>query len=247
LLRHDQHLGQEERHEFLQAIGKASQRLETVINQLLEMSQLEMGTVVPQFTEVNVEQLVHEAIDIAMQPGSHDRMRPPGQFALDLALQETAPMVRADRRLLRHALDIVLENAVHYSPEESTILVTLRAVREGESGPSTGASGPHTHAAATPSVIAGGGESSPGEGQRLLISVRDQGIGIPAEHLARIFGLFHRVDTGLTRLVDGIGLGLAICQRIVELHGGAIWAESEPGQWSAFQLILPQIEPVVAA
>jgi signal transduction histidine kinase len=73
----------------------------------------------------------------------------------------------------------------------------------------------------------------------LGICVQDQGVGIPAEHLGRIFDRFHRVDMRLTREVDGLGLGLAICQRIVELHGGAIWAESAPGAGSTVHVLLP--------
>ena len=71
------------------------------------------------------------------------------------------------------------------------------------------------------------------------ICVRDHGIGIPPAHLERIFDRFHRVDTRLTREVNGLGLGLAICKRIVELHGGVIWAESEVGKGSAFHVWLP--------
>jgi signal transduction histidine kinase len=72
--------------------------------------------------------------------------------------------------------------------------------------------------------------------------VRDAGIGIPSEHLERIFERFHRVDARLTRTVDGLGLGLAISKRIVELHGGAIWAESEPSHGSTFVILLPIAE-----
>src|SRR2546422_11551175 len=71
------------------------------------------------------------------------------------------------------------------------------------------------------------------------ICVRDSGKGIPAEHLESIFERFHRVDTRLTREVEGLGLGLTICKRIVELHEGAIWAESVVGQGSTFHVWLP--------
>jgi signal transduction histidine kinase len=64
-------------------------------------------------------------------------------------------------------------------------------------------------------------------------------MGIPREQLERIFERFHRVDTRLTREVGGLGLGLAICQRIVERHGGIMWAESTPGEGSAFYARLP--------
>ncbi len=71
------------------------------------------------------------------------------------------------------------------------------------------------------------------------ICVRDCGIGIPDAHLERIFDRFHRVDTRLTREAGGLGLGLSIYKRIVELHGGLIWAESEIGKGSAFYIWLP--------
>ena len=71
------------------------------------------------------------------------------------------------------------------------------------------------------------------------ISVRDYGDGIPTEHLKRVFDRFHRVDTGLTREVNGLGLGLTICKRIIDLHEGEIWAESTVGQGSTFHVWLP--------
>ena len=72
-----------------------------------------------------------------------------------------------------------------------------------------------------------------------MISVEDSGIGIPTEHLDRIFDRFHRVDSGLTREVSGLGLGLSICKRIMDLHGGSVWGESTVGEGSTFFLALP--------
>jgi two-component system phosphate regulon sensor histidine kinase PhoR len=73
---------------------------------------------------------------------------------------------------------------------------------------------------------------------QVIFSVEDQGIGIPAEHLLRIFERFYRVDGGMAH-VPGTGLGLAICKRIVEAHQGQIWAESAPGIGSRFYFSLP--------
>jgi PAS domain S-box-containing protein len=69
---------------------------------------------------------------------------------------------------------------------------------------------------------------------QLRFSVEDTGIGIPQEKLSRIFTPFEQADTSTTRRFGGTGLGLAISAQLVELMGGRIWAESEPGQGSRF-------------
>ena len=73
----------------------------------------------------------------------------------------------------------------------------------------------------------------------ILVSVADTGIGIPPEHIDNIFEEFGRVDSSSTQKVGGLGLGLAICRELAELHGGQIWAESEVGVGSTFYLNLP--------
>jgi signal transduction histidine kinase len=74
----------------------------------------------------------------------------------------------------------------------------------------------------------------------LAVSVRDEGLGIPTDHLTRVFERFHRVETGITHTTRGTGLGLAICQGLVQAHGGRIWAESRGvGQGSTFWFTLP--------
>lgn len=146
------------------------------------------------------------------------------------------PIVWADRHRLREVLDNLFENAINYSPEGGTIEVVVRPLlTPGQAVVahtlSDDGDGSRNKAAILPAV--------PGSQQLVEICICDNGIGIPAAHLGRIFDRFHRVDTRLTREVNGIGLGLAICKRIVELHGGTIWVESEVGQGSAFHVWLP--------
>jgi len=76
-------------------------------------------------------------------------------------------------------------------------------------------------------------------GREMVISVADQGLGIPADELSKVFDRMYRIEQRLTPGVDGIGLGLSICQRLVEAHGGRIWVDSEKGKGSTFHFTIP--------
>ena len=77
------------------------------------------------------------------------------------------------------------------------------------------------------------------EGDNVVISVRDEGIGVARDDLARIFDRFERVETGIAGRIAGTGLGLSIAQEIAMLHGGRLWAESKPRRGSTFHLVIP--------
>jgi signal transduction histidine kinase len=246
LLRHERRLPREERHEFLQAISEASDRLEVIIDRLLLMSQLETGAIAIQRAPIDAARIAGEALESTERRVAQPV---PGRFTFTLRLENaggmparTVPLVAADPRWLQEVLDNLLENAVKYSPEGGTIEVALRPTTRAvaaDASPLLRSEEPRMAdglaAGASLAVAAAEGEQRP----VLEILVRDSGRGIPSEHLGQIFDRFHRVDTRLTRDVDGLGLGLAICQRIVELHQGAIWAESVSGQGSTFHVLLP--------
>jgi two-component system phosphate regulon sensor histidine kinase PhoR len=85
-------------------------------------------------------------------------------------------------------------------------------------------------------VIIGGRSTSP---QEVEIFVRDDGPGIPADAIERVFERFYRVDKGRSREQGGTGLGLSIVKHLVQSQGGRVWAKSELGQGATFYFTLP--------
>jgi CheY-like chemotaxis protein len=90
------------------------------------------------------------------------------------------------------------------------------------------------------------------ENEQAVVTIRDTGIGIPREHLEKVFEMFSQVESALSRSRGGLGIGLALTQRLVQMHGGTIKAYSDgPGRGSRFHVYLPQavqqpLEPPVA-
>jgi signal transduction histidine kinase len=253
LLRHERRISREERLEFLLAIHDASQRMELVINRLLEVSQLETETLPLQSVPVDLLYVVREAITAREQrtggtntsnpKAQQNGSRPQATNTFVLHIEDSdgkptnkIPLVQADRRLLREVVDHLLENAVLYSPEGGIVEVGLRTRRPEQvrqlSHMLTQTSVTNRKAIVfPPSWI----QDEP----MAEIWIKDHGIGIAEAHLEQIFQRFYRVDTSLTREVNGLGLGLAICKQIVTLHHGLLWAESEVGKGSTFHVLLP--------
>lgn len=77
----------------------------------------------------------------------------------------------------------------------------------------------------------------------IVVSVSDEGIGIPAEQMDRLFKKFSRVDTPEAQEIKGSGLGLWICKEIIQAHGGRIWVESSSGKGSVFRFTLKKVQP----
>jgi CheY-like chemotaxis protein/two-component sensor histidine kinase len=109
-----------------------------------------------------------------------------------------------DDQRLAQVITNLLGNAVKFTPEEGSISLNARLVKK-ENGIYT-----------------------------IQIEVSDTGIGISKEHQSRLFTSFQQAETSTTRKFGGTGLGLAISKRVVEMMGGKIWIESEPGKGSTF-------------
>lgn len=239
LLRYDKRLRRKEQREFLDAIRDAADDLSIIIDHLLEMAECEAGTIQLHSSPVDMLHLTQEAIDAEQHSRHAMRLADahPGLFTFRLNATDehglptdTLPLVWGDQRRLREVLDNLLENALKFSPEGGEIAITLRPVT---APPPQFAREQHGAVPLLPAL------------PMLEIIVQDSGVGIASEHLSRIFDRFHRVDTRLTREVNGLGLGLTLCKCIVALHHGYLWAESQPGEGSTFYLWLPLASPAI--
>jgi len=135
----------------------------------------------------------------------------PVQLASDLP--RDLPTVQADRNRIRQILFNLVSNAARFT-DRGSITIAAR----------TGAP-----AAASASAV--------GDGW-VTVSVRDTGIGMKPEDVPEAFSEFVQLEGARTRDVGGTGLGLPICRRLVEMHGGTIWVDSEPGAGSTFSFTL---------
>ncbi|MFL5807052.1 MAG: ATP-binding protein [Roseiflexaceae bacterium] len=132
---------------------------------------------------------------------------------LVIDIPQQLPPAYVDRDKVKQIMFNLLTNAAKYSPRGGEIALAVEET----------ASLPRDHP----------------PGRFVLLSVRDQGIGIDPEDLPRIWERFYRVDNSNTRRIGGTGLGLSITKALVELHGGRIWVESELGKGTAFFFTLP--------
>ncbi|WP_394828275.1 ATP-binding protein [Pendulispora albinea] len=128
---------------------------------------------------------------------------------------EGPAMAMGDGQRLAQVVRNLLSNALRHSPEGSHVVVTVRT----ETSPSA--------------------EAPPTPRMRARLEVRDQGSGIPKEHLAHLGELFYRADASRDRRTGGRGLGLAIARGIVEAHGGKLFISSELGSGTTVRIDLP--------
>jgi two-component system sensor histidine kinase CpxA len=177
-----------ERQAALDRIQKESDRLNSLVGQLLEVTRAEGDPQALRRDGLRLDGLVRQLVDESgIEAAAHGSQ---------VVFEEHEPVtVEGDPELLRRAIENAVRNAIRYAPAGSAVEVSL-ARQNGKA----------------------------------VVKVRDHGPGVPEEALPRLFDAFYRVDTARDRSSGGVGLGLSIARRAVELHQGAIRARNaQPG------------------
>ncbi|QRV14109.1 PAS domain S-box protein [Haloterrigena salifodinae] len=205
--------------EFIDFAVDGADRMKAMIEGLLEYSRV--TTRGDPLDPVDLERVVDEALaDLQFRIEDENAEIEIGPL----------PRVEGDINQLRQVFQNLLDNAIEYSGDEPPRIEITAEHREAG------------HAAADssneqyPPADGVAAES----GDEWVISVADEGIGIDPEDTDRIFEVFERLHTREEH--EGTGIGLALCERIVERHGGEIWVESEPGEGATFSFTLPAVD-----
>jgi len=196
----DSSLTPEETRSFLDMLDRHSVRLDTLVNDLLNLSRIEhdAGTRSIAMEPARVRDILQKACDSYAERA--------GAKNMSILLEcPDALSVNANPGLLEEAIGNLLDNAIRYSGSGSPVRVEGR--------------------------LAGPGN--------VELLVKDEGPGIEAKHLDRIWERFYRVDPARSRSLGGTGLGLSIVKNIAVAHGGKVRAESEPGKGSKFVISMP--------
>jgi len=189
---------------FAGRMSMESMRLGRLVQQIIELSRLQDDDPLEEPGSVPVDRLLDRVIDENSTDACTKNINVVRDGDKELVVLGSLEQVAL-------AVSNLVSNAVSYSPEGSTVVVSTRA-----------------------------------EATTVEIAVTDQGIGIPASEIDRIFERFYRVDPARHRSTGGTGLGLSIVKHVAASHGGEVRVWSVEGQGSTFTLTLPRKQDVPA-
>jgi PAS domain S-box-containing protein len=181
----------------LRRVDKNAQHLLGLINDVLELSKIEAGSLTLSLADYAMNEVAQTAITAA-EPLAREK-----KLALKVSIPADLPTATGDERRITQVLLNLIGNAIKFTDAGEVRL----------------------EVAASDGVF--------------LVSVADTGVGIAEAEQSKIFEEFHQAEGVNNGTKGGTGLGLSIAKRIIDLHGGRIWVESNPGQGSTFRFTLP--------
>jgi two-component system phosphate regulon sensor histidine kinase PhoR len=207
---------------FLEVIHKHTERLGRLLDDLLDLSNLELGKVTLHRQPTVLAEVIQNATTIYGPQAAKQ------EIELRADLPHDLPHVLADRDRLVQILINLLDNGLKFTPKGGRVTVSAKRVssfefRVSSSEPETRNPKPETQSL----------------GEAVEIAVQDTGIGISSQDLPRITERFYRVDRARSRELGGTGLGLAIVKHLVKAHGGELAIESQLNQGTTVRFTLP--------
>jgi signal transduction histidine kinase len=203
--------------EYVGDVTASTERMIKLVNDLLNVSRLETGRLkiepVPTDIIAFVKEIVEDAMPLCQPKGCTITFEPP---------TEKIAKVPIDAELLRQVVHNLITNAIRYSQDRGKIVISLQQLTTDNLP-----------------VTAKGVQMSNVK-DHWLISVADQGIGIPKEAKAKIFEKFYRADNARKAETEGSGLGMYLAKMIMETSGGKIWFDSEEGKGTTFYVTIPK-------
>ena len=227
----DKHFGElnETQEEYLNDVLKSSKHLFSLIEDLLDLAKGEEGTLELEPTDINLKAVLERALMMFKEKAAQYRIQ------LSLETDHIPETITADLRKLKQIIYSLLSNAMKFTPQGGK--VSLKAEMVDCVCGSEGA-GRDLQIIAKHS-----GNGGVGDAQRrkcVAISVVDTGIGIKAEDQERIFASFEQADGSSSRKYQGMGTGLALTKKFVDLHQGKLWVESAgEGKGATFNVVIP--------
>lgn len=214
---HDRLFGElnEKQEKFINYINSSSRHLIGLINDILDISKVESGKMTLELDTFPLKGLLEGALIMFRERAMKRNLVLEMEMAPDADIR-----VEADERKLKQIMFNLLSNAVKFTPEGGSIWVRARRATVVDAAAST--------------II-----NEDFNGDFIEISVSDTGIGIKEEDAPKLFKEFSQLESSYASEYKGTGLGLALTKKMVELHGGRIWLESEFGKGSKFTFIIP--------
>ena len=206
---------------YVNNILVSGQHLLNLINDILDLSKVEAGKIELHPQAFSLPDAL-EACVTHIRPEASKK-----KISLSLDIDKALFNITADPVRFKQIMYNLLSNAVKFTPLGGSVTVAACLVSSPQSTVSSKDKKtiPEDRGLKTEDWV--------------QISVQDTGIGIKKDDQERIFHEFQQIDTSLARKYEGTGLGLSITKRLVELHGGRIWVESEVGKGSKFTFVLP--------